>query len=124
MSKYKYFWSRGGQSPSDKFSHLETYVRNTEDGKEIFKDQDFWYVTKCFQIREYSADECWTPKIDGIEFSTKQLAQEYVLMNSPCLSVNDTMKILEHYTDVVKCWSNEEFKNSIVELAKSKIKNQ
>jgi len=96
----------------------------TQDGKEIFKDQYFWYVTNCFKIREYSADECWTPKIDGVEFSTKELAEEYVLMNSPCLSVKATMKIIEHYTDVVKCWSNEEFKNSIVELAKSKISDQ
>lgn len=70
----------------------------TEDGKGIFEGDEYWYVNyakvndiykkvggpfKCAYanaITDY--EEC-------LNFSTKEAADEYVLLNQPCLSVND-----------------------------------
>lgn len=61
----------------------------TEDGRPVYKDDKFYYVNKYFIIDEYWADNAWTPKEDGLEFSTEEKAQEYVLMNKPLFSVQE-----------------------------------
>ena len=61
----------------------------TEDGRPVYKDDKFYYVNKYFIIAEYWADNAWTPKEDGLEFSTKENAEEYIIMNKPLFSVQE-----------------------------------
>lgn len=64
----------------------------TEDGVDIFEG-DTYYASykveyKSLQVRgpfingEYTSEKC-------VQFSTKEAAEEYILMNKPCLSIND-----------------------------------
>jgi hypothetical protein len=90
----------------------------TEDGVEVFKGQTFYEV--CIYDAGKSS---WCPIAESVlheppyaafyrYFSTKEAAEEYILLNKPCLSVNDLKGLwcLERV-------SVEELK----ELAKSKL---
>lgn len=70
----------------------------TEDGVDIFEGDEFYMYTTPFndknktnvykQVANYHYNKC-TQKT----FSTKEAAEEYVLMNKPCLSINDIESI-------------------------------
>jgi hypothetical protein len=72
----------------------------TDDGKEIFEDDNYWIVTDRF----YNVDivKSCTPyrvKKSGIHyFSTKEAAEEYVLLNKPCLSALDVINNIHAIT--------------------------
>lgn len=107
----------------------------TEDGVEIFNNQ-----TKVFEIQliNYYLNSniplrCCN-KLIGSEsryptkvFSTKEKAEEYILMNKPCLSVNDIIKYIidKEFRDrngdkIIGINSNHDF-FTLRRLAKSKI---
>lgn len=99
----------------------------TEDGKEIYKGDDYWYVVignpNYFIGHEWKAlnhiadwdrgKKLTKPPIGGVQFSTRELAEEYVLMNKPCLSANDILNLMTTKLHVTG--------QHIEELAKSKI---
>lgn len=70
------------------------YVFKTEDGKEIFND-DFYYVVE----RDYSigdgtgGDDYHRTSHVLTTFSTREAAEEYILMNKPLLSLKDINNI-------------------------------
>lgn len=63
----------------------------TEDGKQIFDGDEYWYVwvESDYEIIKHKAKSC-TIKEDGIkDFSTEAAAKQYVRQNKPMYSLND-----------------------------------
>jgi hypothetical protein len=90
----------------------------TEDGVEIRQGEKFYVVDGQygkFKTHETIGGHFTKEHKHRKRFSSKSLAEEYVLMNKPCLSVNDVLE-LNPYMRAIK--------NSICELAKSKISDQ
>lgn len=106
-------------------------ILTTFDGVELF-DQDVYYfiwlnkpahgqeVNKIYKaiVRDLEEDTSWSS--DAVFFSTKESAEEYILMNKPLLSLNDLLSV----------WSSEKnfdaYKNSPMfqnfkNLAKTKL---
>jgi hypothetical protein len=77
--------------------HTKTSLFITEDGVETFDGDEYWKVINfiCYHVNSSVGDEGKSneARLDGKElFSTKELAKEYILMNKPCLSLNDVIK--------------------------------
>ncbi len=104
---------------------LNQVLFTTEDGVEIRQGEEYFWIVihpSGWNVwRNIAEKENASFQNNQKNFSSKELAEEYVLMNKPCLSVDDAMKILDYYTDGKKYWTNDEFNDSLVELAKSKI---
>ena len=93
----------------------------TEDGVDIFKGDEYFYTTDLFVCVKSKAEKYSTTGIasTGIwkDFSTKEKAEEYILMNKPCLSLNEVWDIFD-----VKLPHNARRRNKIKELVEAKIK--
>lgn len=99
------------------FLNIKKYKQplfTTEDGIEIFEGDQYTYVRS-----DYSYKTVVATKNDGSsklsshylgDFSTKEVAEEYILMNKPCLSINDISKI------TFEVW--DEKKKTLIELKK------
>ena len=98
----------------------------TEDGVNIFEGDEFWYVTtKGFNLWTKTCDSMsggWyvnSKKVGDIPFSTKEAAENYILMNKLSLSLNDV------FTIYPKCNKEHNFITSqalkLIQLAKSKL---
>jgi len=93
----------------------------TEDGVEICQGEKFYIVDEKygkFKMHETIGGHFTKEHKERKRFASKENAEFYVLRNSPCLSVND---ILFH--ERLICIKGV-IEDSLVELAKSKIKNQ
>ena len=73
----------------------------TEDGVDIFKNTKFWYIDN-FIIKTYITREFSEIESSYKTFSTKEKAEEYILMNKPCLSINEVRKHLVYRIKVSK----------------------
>jgi hypothetical protein len=81
---------------STKEAALECIKRNsasfiTEDKVEIFEGDDYFELLnfkKIFKVK-LEKNKILTGKNSRKVFSTKEAAEEYILMNKPCLSLND-----------------------------------
>ena len=68
----------------------------TEDGKEIYEGGKLHSVSKDLLI---SPDDNryitkgFIPNLEYKHFSTKEKAEEYIIMNKPCLSINDVLSV-------------------------------
>jgi hypothetical protein len=91
----------------------------TEDGVDIFEGGIFCEVTNNFslginvKIKVYESSKT---------FSTKEKAEEYILMNKPCLSINDILSIYKTVKNIIKedlRESSYEFK--LLQLLKSRV---
>lgn len=92
----------------------------TEDGVEIRQGDNYFAVQKSsFDIlpchHELENPEKWAT------FSSKSLAEEYVLHNKPCFSYVEVTKLLKEAIESDKCFFQTIFRSSLVKLAKSKI---
>lgn len=67
----------------------------TEDGVEIFEGQSYAYTPKVTMkyINVSDGNSIPMPKESFFYFSTKEKAEEYILMNKPCLSIKDVAPI-------------------------------
>jgi len=68
----------------------------TEDGVEIFEGNEYWYIMDCvnngkWEIQKKTAHGTGHNS-KHIRFSTKETAEEYILMNKPCLSLKDVVE--------------------------------
>lgn len=90
----------------------------TEDGVDIFEKDRPWYVSKDkFKITgtaDLIMNINFHPSKNYLYFSTKEAAEEYILMNKSCLSVKDILKRFNGR------WS-EANDTTLKELVKSKI---
>jgi hypothetical protein len=125
-------WARCGNKGTLELSELQKAKQalfTTIDGKDIYKGDEYFIVlTKVgFGFEPYSyfggkgSIEVANYQNDCKVFSTKEAAEEYILLNKPMLSIKD----------VEQCYTspnpsplyNEMYKN-LIELAKSKTNQQ
>jgi hypothetical protein len=91
----------------------KTPLFTTEDGVDIFEGDDYFVVNHEYEIKKFTV--CGGPfTFKNLGFSSKEKAEEYILMNKPCLSLNETKKLF-------KTSSILKFEQKLIELAKSKL---
>jgi hypothetical protein len=76
---------------------LKPILFTTEDGVDIFEGDAFWFVAKDFTGKEPGkliAEKNIVAQYSQARFSTKEKAQEYIILNKPCLSINDVKGFL------------------------------
>jgi hypothetical protein len=88
----------------------------TEDGVDIFAGMSFYYV--CQELELYNTICCTDEKKykNAKQFSTKEKAEEYILLNKPCLSLQDIITLKN------KNYKNSRMMGRISPLFFSKIK--
>lgn len=79
----------------------------TEDGVDIFEGDKYYTVDSNFEIQSTFGGE---DEVDNT-WSSKEKAEEYILLNKPCLSYGD----VQEYLKVKDC-------NKVLDLVQSKIK--
>jgi len=100
----------------------------TEDGVDVFKGDKVYYVetedmeSANYKVNEYTVKESgrFTSDKSLHAFSTKEKAEEYILMNKPCLSLNDLLDFWGS-GDIEDYMSSPMFKN-FKKVAQNKIK--
>jgi hypothetical protein len=96
--------------------HIKKPLFTTEDGVDIFEGDKYFQIGIKFNNIECEAYDENNFAESLIIFSTKEKAEEYILMNKPCLSIEEVMNIsynpAESYTS-----SSRKLK----ELVKSKL---
>lgn len=94
----------------------------TENGVDIFEG-DIYYIVEIFRNYNLITRKCTAKdlKVNGqLNFSTKTKAEEYVLMNKPCLSLNDIIENISKATKI-KNVKNTNMIKSLKELVNTKI---
>lgn len=94
----------------------------TEDGVGIYEDGDYvWVIGNNWNIDCFTPSKSFAVGITKKEkiFSTKELAENYVLMNRAVLSIQDVLNISEIQTSYRMHVSKKE----LIQLAKQKIDN-
>jgi hypothetical protein len=65
----------------------------TEDGVDIYEGDNVYYTNRECNHNSYVLIAKWNDQcknhLSNIHFSTKEKAEEYIIMNKPCLSIND-----------------------------------
>jgi len=101
-------------------SHVKQPLFTTEDGVDIFKGDKVYYIEtddtpeNSFKVNEYTIQYSGRFLSDNTlhSFSTKEKAEEYILLNKPVLSLKEVNDIINH-----KC----RIKTKLHNLVKSKI---
>ena len=75
----------------NEISKIKKPLFTTEDGLDIFEGMSFYYV--CQELELYNTICCTDEKKykNAKQFSTKEKAEEYILLNKPCLSYNEVL---------------------------------
>lgn len=96
--------------------HSKKPLFTTKDGVEIFDNDFYWMINKgCWIAFEFKAEERLHYNHEFLSFSTKKAAEEYMIMNKPCLSYNDVIAIRKVWFD-----NHLSLVDTIKELVKSK----
>ena len=95
--------------------NLQTLIKwkplfTTEDGVDIFEDDKVYFVNKIGDVFHTNHLKIKKYQSHLLYFSTKEKAEEYILLNKPCLSYGD----VQEYLKVKDC-------NKVLDLAQSKI---
>jgi len=117
-------------------SKFEKYIPKkplftTEDNVKIFESSDYWFIhtdynsgiadlkpfeiIKAFDISMLDLNNKYIKR-----FSTKEAAKDYIIMNKPCLSLDDFIKDYRHITGK-NMLIDGPFYNRIKKLVKSKL---
>lgn len=102
------------QSSLEYIHHIKTKLFTTEDGVDIFEDNKCYFVNRFFDITE-TIGNIYYDKQNLKYFSTKEKAEEYIIMNKPCLSLNDILQFEKKYA------KNSGIYIMIEELVKKKL---
>ncbi len=104
----------------------------TEDGVDIFEGDTFYYVKfkenrnsygRVFEIVIADRPGCiYEPQYEKY-FSTKEKAEEYILMNKPVLSLNDIFKDVEEMRKGLKTFENSQLAKRFKKLVQQKLKS-
>lgn len=87
----------GTTMPLTTIRKVETPLFTTEDGVDIFENNtSIYHVDKSLNIKFIKHKDFKVISKNVKYFSTKEKAEEYVLMNKPCLSINDIVYGLKH----------------------------
>lgn len=98
----------------------------TEDGVDIFKGDDYYHTDIKLKIHKGTNAKINSGNLIGLEgynyFSTKEKAEEYILMNKPVLSLKDVASIyISADKPITDTTSYSAQNRRIQELVKSKI---
>lgn len=100
---------------------LKQPLFTTEDGVDIFEGDIYYKVIndtfQLFIMENASKGESLRSKV----FSTKEKAEEYILMNKPCLSLNDIFKDVEKMRKGLKTFENSELAKRFKKLVQQKL---
>ena len=99
-----------------------TPLFTTEDGVDVKLGDSYWYVNMQLKLHKLCANKtmAWARHLMPSEkiFSTEEKAEEYILMNKPCLSVQN---LIDHFNS--HHFGQGEYQlQRLKELAKSKLK--
>jgi hypothetical protein len=95
---------------------IEKPLFTTEDGVDVFEKQEVFELinnTKIFRITFLKCTSM-TGKNSRKYFSTKEKAENYILMNKPCLSLNDVFNMGGKNNSIA-------FKKGLKDIVKSKL---
>lgn len=102
----------------------KTPLFKTRDSINIYEGDIYYYINSSFKIVEltgipYSSHQFNYnySKNNALVFSTKKAAEEYILMNKSCLSINDIMKKFKKDIKI----NVADLEDSLVVLVKSKL---
>lgn len=88
----------------------------TEDGNDIFEGDKFSIISiPDYIVSQSTGMEQGIKHSDQLYFSTKEAAEQYILDNKPCLSLNDVYKSLINHPDVYIIY------HSLIQKAKAKL---
>tara|TARA_R110002124_G_scaffold281430_1_gene455641 strand:+ start:927 stop:1265 length:339 start_codon:yes stop_codon:yes gene_type:complete len=96
----------------------------TEDGVDIFEGDIVYEVKSNGKIKKEPLE--WTPSKyhlnyinnkTNMSFSTKKAAEEYILMNKPCLTLNEMLNYLGKIGNLTPAR-----RSNLIEIVKSKLK--
>ena len=95
--------------------NLQTLIKwkplfTTEDGVDIFEDDKVYFVNKIGDVFHTNHLKIKKYQSHLLYFSTKEKAEEYILLNKPCLSYGE----VQEYLKVKDC-------NKVLDLVQSKI---
>lgn len=79
-----------------KIEKVKPVLFYTEDGVDIYEgDEIHIFYLDTFQINSYKKGwlKSWRPLKRELVFSTKEAAEEYAILNKPCLSINDVATV-------------------------------
>lgn len=96
----------------------------TEDGVDIFEGDDYFKVLQETYLLLNMRNANVTHNTTATTFSTKEKAEEYILMNKPCLSINDVAKIFVSTNYTTKKGNLYPQGQRLRDLVKSKINNK
>lgn len=80
----------------------------TEDGVDVFEGDEYWnvnvlfnikHIPNCYNFRTEKEYVLFNSLNNNNCFSTRTAAEEYVLMNKPCLSINNVMSVTYNPTE-------------------------
>lgn len=64
-------------------------IFTTEDGVDIYDGDNYYWLDRSLNINNSGYTSIFMNTLNTLYFSTKEKAKEYILMNKPCLSIND-----------------------------------
>jgi hypothetical protein len=109
-----------------KIEHVKKPLFTTEDGVEIFEGDYYYSVLKedllyhgKFKAEAINGGRFSNPE-SCIVFSTKEKAEEYIVMNKPCLSINEIGSIIGRFNNTVYV-DLDLMNKKLKELVKDKI---
>jgi hypothetical protein len=115
----------------ESFQHVSKPLFVTEDGKEIYEGDKYYILYTQEYTTDSSGNYAWSIEeltaYKGINykhciehgilrFSTEKAADEYILMNKPCLSINDVLKAKTNWL-----YNSENIEDTFKQLVKSKL---
>ena len=109
---------------SKQLQHIKQPLFTTEDGVDIFENDSYYVATKEFYILQHvKANYGSGTSLIAKYFSTKEKAEEYILLNKPCLSLNDIFKNVEEMRKGLKTFENSELAKRFKKLVQQKLKS-
>lgn len=91
--------SKGWNSSIYNIEHIKQPLFTTEDGVDIFEGDIYYFINKNLKgrinnlIARKGSSRTESDQKEFLYFSTEASAEEYILMNKPCLSINDINKL-------------------------------
>ncbi len=104
--------------------HVKQPLFTTEDGVDIFESDYYYPVEKLYYfLHEKQKDHHCTNEDKFWIFSTKEKAEEYILMNKHCLSLNNIFKDVEEMRKGLKTFENSQLAKRFKKLVQQKLNN-
>lgn len=89
----------------------------TEDGVDMYEGEEYYAVCPTTITSVWSIADDESLNTNWKKFSTKKAAEEYILMNKPCLSINDVI-------DFKGSYDSNFMKNKLTTLVKNRLNGE